>query len=91
MNLMLSVDLEGGVTSEQRRLFNAELAKMNYQKDPTLTTVWTATWDNATEDSAYKNVLAVVSGAATTAKITQYRLIAQFGTTSAKRHSQGVS
>lgn len=90
INLMLSVDLEGGVTSEQRKVFNAELAKAHYQKDAELTTVWTAQWADATEEAAFGNVKSVVTAAAVTAKISQFRLIAQFGPSGARKHSQGV-
>ncbi len=79
LSALVSVELDDGITSEQRRTFEAAMAQAQYHKDPDLATIWLALWPDMTEDAAFAVVRNEVRNAAVAARIVRFRLIVQFG------------
>ncbi|RBL70256.1 hypothetical protein C3E98_018030 [Pseudomonas sp. MWU13-2625] len=73
-----TVDLDGGVTSSARNTFNEELKKEKFFKH-TLTTLWTAQYDNGwTKAAALKDARDSIDKAARIAGIAKYEALVSF-------------
>jgi len=75
IHAVLTVDLDGGVTSSARNTFNEELKKEKYIKHK-LTTLWTARFlEGWTKASALQDARNCVDKAARVAGITKYEAL----------------
>jgi hypothetical protein len=78
LKAMLTVDLKD-ITSQQRLTFNNEIAELKWVKHRSLTTLWTASFEeNVSEPSAFKITQACIKTATTKAKITKYDVAVMF-------------
>lgn len=81
LKVLLTVDLENGVTSDQRKIFNEKLKELNWIKITSLTTTWRASFSDTTSiSSALSETKNDVKSAATVGRITTYHCAVQFGT-----------
>jgi len=78
LNAMLTVDLKN-CSSEQRTIFNKEMELLKWAKHKSLTTLWTASFEeNVSEPNAYKVTQNDLETATTKAKITKYDVAVMF-------------
>lgn len=80
ITVMLSLDLERGVSEEQRNVFNEGLKKRNWFKIPKVTTTWSAKFaDGVTSSAAQSETKTDVAAAASEAKIKNYEAVMHLG------------
>ena len=82
LQVMLSLDLERGVSEERRQRFNEYLAQEHWIKIPKVTTTWRASFtDGVTFESAIQATKHVVANAASHANISYYEAALHVGST----------
>lgn len=80
IHVMLTVDLNRNVTTDQRNRFYEELRIRNWVKIDSLTTTWKAHFnENVRVEEAIEATKSTVAAAATTASISSYDAAAMFG------------
>jgi len=81
LKALLTVDLENGVSADQRQKFNEKMAELKWLKVSTLTTTWTSSFvDGVTITKAFEETQSDVYKSATVARILNYHCAVQFGT-----------
>ena len=80
LHIMLTVDLNRNVTSEQRLRFYEELRTRKWVKIDALTTIWKAVFsEGVSVEAAMQATKSDLSAAATAASISAYDAAAMFG------------
>jgi hypothetical protein len=80
IQVMVSLDLERGVSEEKRQKFNEYLENEHWVKVPKVTTTWRAGFtDGVTSESAARATKVGVANAARHAGITYYEAVMHFG------------
>ena len=73
---MVSIDLESGVTAEQRKAFNEAMKDEKWSKLPDVTTLWTASFtDGATVNGIVDTAKSDVASSARKAKVLRYHAV----------------
>lgn len=79
-NIMLSLDLERGVSDERRQRYYAKLSALNWVKVPDVTTTWRCSFNNpVTPEGAAQVVKDDLAAASAAAGYPQYHAVAMLG------------
>lgn len=80
VQVMLTLDLESGVSEERRQKFNEYMAAQKRTKIPKVTTVWRASFqEGVTYDGAAQATKNDIARAASAAGITYYEAVMHLG------------
>ena len=78
--VMLTLDLERGVSEENRQKFYAKLKELLWTKIPKVTTTWKCSWaESQSEDTIRRVVQNDLTAAAAQAGSPQYHAVAMIG------------